>query len=405
MVITGMGVIAPNGLTLNDFWTSIRDGISGVKETSRYDVSKMRVKVSAEVRNFDLARYTDDVRAQKKDLSVQYGLAAAIMAVQDAGLEVQEMNPDRIGIVEGTTTSGASNLLAIQESLNNQKPIHPYNAIGGYCGEGSSTIGIKLGILGHALTCCSGCASGSDALGYGLRAIRDDDADVMVAGGSDAIFPAQHYGFARLRAMSELPGLPGTQMRPFDKTRDGFILGEGAAFFVLEEMGHALSRNAKIYAELISHGRSCESYHPTDPHPEAVGYISAMRRALHRANMTGEEVHYINAHGSATPKNDPLETRAIHKVLGRHARDVGISASKPITGHTMGASGAVEAMVCALAIYHAEMPPTINLLTPDQGCDLDYLPSRSRPYPIKVAMNLNAGFGGRYSCLLFGRHG
>ncbi len=282
-------------------------------------------------------------------------------------LLIKEMNPDRIGIVEGTTTSGASNVLKVQESVNSSTKIHPYNAIGGYCGEGSSAIGMELGILGHALTCCSGCASGSDALGYAWKSVRDDDADVMIAGGSDAIFPAQHYGFCRLHAMSELEGEPGTQMRPFDRSRDGFVLGEGAAFFVIEEMGHALARGARIYAEFLSHGRSCESYHPTDPHPEALGYIAAMHRALRRADLTGDEVDYVNAHGSATPKNDPLETKALKAVFGSHARRLSISASKPVTGHTMGASGAIEAAVCVLAIHHREMPPTINLRTPDRG--------------------------------------
>jgi 3-oxoacyl-[acyl-carrier-protein] synthase II len=360
VVITGLGIIAPNGTSVPAFWKSIREGISGVGPTTRYDVKKMPVKVSAEVKNFDISRYVDEPRSSKKDLCVQYGLAAALDAVKDAGMLVKEMDPDRIGIVEGTTTSGATNVLKVQESVNGSTKIHPYNAIGGYCGEGSSAIGMELGILGHALTCCSGCASGSDALGYAWRAVRDDDADVMIAGGADAIFPAQHYGFCRLRAMSELDGPPGTQMRPFDKTRDGFVLGEGAAYFILEEMGHALSRGARIYAELLSHG-------------------------------------------SATPKNDPLETKAIKAVFGQHALRLSVSASKPVTGHTMGASGAIEAAVCALAIHHKEMPPTINHRDPDPACDLDYLSQGARPYPIDVAMNLNAGFGGRYACLLFRR--
>jgi 3-oxoacyl-[acyl-carrier-protein] synthase II len=204
--------------------------------------------------------------------------------------------------------------------------------------------------------------------------------------------------------MSELQGPPGTQMRPFDKTRDGFILGEGAAYFVVEELSHALNRGAHIYAEIVGHGRSAESYHPTDPHPDALGYVNAMRRALRRAGMTGSEVDYINAHGSATPLNDPLETKSIKTVFGSHAGRLSISATKPITGHTMGSAGAIEAAVCALAIEKQAMPPTINLTQPDFGCDLDYLAHGARPYPVNVAMNINAGFGGRYACLILRRY-
>lgn len=404
VVITGLGIIAANGKTLPTFWKSVREGRSGVAPTTRYDVSTLPVKVSAEVRNFSMSDYVEDVKLSRKELAVQYGLASAVMAVQDAKLLVEEMDPDRIGIIEGTTTSGANNVLKVQESMLASRKIHPYNAIGGYCGEGSSTIGIQLGITGHALTCCSGCASGSDALGYAWKSVRDDDADVIIAGGSDAIFEAQHFGFCRLRAMSEIQGAPETVMRPFDASRDGFALGEGAAYFVVEELGHALSRGAKIYAELVSHGRSCESYHPTDPHPEALGYIAAINRALRHGGLTGEEVTYINAHGSATPLNDPLETKAIKKVFGAHARRLAISATKPVTGHTMGASGAIEAAVCVLAIEHQEMPPTINLTTPAPGCDLDYLAKGARAYPVDVAMNINAGFGGRYACLMFRRY-
>lgn len=403
VVITGIGVIAANGQSLPAFWKSMRDGVSGIAETTRYDASKLPVKVSAEVRNFDISRFIDDAKTARLELTIQYGLAAASSAVKDSGLEVTEMNPDRIGIVEGTTTSGAANVLKVYESMMKQQKIHPYNAIGGYCGEGSSAIGINLRIQGHAMTYCSGCASGADAVGHAWRSVKDDDMDVMIAGGSDAIFEAQHFGFCRLRAMSELPGPPGTQMRPFDKTRDGFILGEGAAYFVIEELSHALARGARIYAEILGHGRSCESYHATDPHPDGLGYINAMRRAMRRAHITEDDVDYINAHGSATPRNDPLETKSIKAVFGEHARRLSISASKPITGHTMGASGAIEAAVCALAIHHQEMPPTINLKNPEEGCDLDYLAHGARPYPVRVAMNINAGFGGRYACLILRR--
>jgi len=404
VVITGIGVIAANGLTVEKFWDSLCQGASGVKPTTRYDVSKLPVQVSAEVHDFRIDEHLEAVKMGRLELSVQYGLAASAAAVRDAKLDVAEVDPDRIGIVEGTTTSGVSNVLKVEAQMRSGQKIHPYNAIGGYCGEGSSAIGIYLGIHGHALTYCSGCASGADAIGYAWRTVKDDDVDMMIAGGSDAIFEAQHFGFCRLRAMSELPGEPGTQMRPFDQVRDGFVLGEGSAYFVVEELGHALSRGAKIYAEIVAHGRSAESYHPTDPHPDGLGYVNAMRRALRRAGLHGPEVDYINAHGSATPLNDPLETRAIKTVFGAHASRVGISATKPITGHTMGAAGAIEAAVCALAIHKQQMPPTINLRNPAEGCDLDYLAHGPRPYPVDVAVNLNAGFGGRYACLIFRRY-
>jgi 3-oxoacyl-[acyl-carrier-protein] synthase II len=404
VVITGIGVIAANGLNVAAFWDSLRAGRSGVAPTTRYDVSKLPVKVSAEVKKFDLRNYLDAPKLSHLELTVQYGLAAASSAVNDAKLEIDQIDPDRIGVVEGTTTSGAANVLKVQQSMLKKEKIHPYDAIGGYCGEGSSRIGMSLGIRGHALTYCSGCASGSDAIGYAWRTVKDDDLDVMIAGGSDAVFEAQHFGFCRLGAMSELADSPESAMRPFDRTRDGFVLGEGSAYFVVEELGHALHRNAYIYAELLGHGRSCESYHPTDPHPKAIGYINAMQRVLRRARLSGNEIDYINAHGSATPLNDPLETKAIKAVFGSHARQLAISATKPVTGHTMGASGAIEAAVCALAIAKQEMPPTINLKEPDEACDLDYLAQGSRPYPVRAAMNINAGFGGRYACLILRRY-
>jgi 3-oxoacyl-[acyl-carrier-protein] synthase II len=400
-VITGIGVIAANGKTLKDFWKTIREGVSGCGPVTRYDVSGLPVKASAEVKDFRLEDHADVAKPQRLDLTVQYGLAAASEAVADSKLDLTGMNPDRVAVVEGTTTSGASNVLRVFDSMQNKQKIHPYHAIGGYCGEGSSAIGMLLGIHGHALTYCSGCASGNDAIGFASRSVWDDEVDVAIAGGSDAMFEAQHHGFCRLRAMSEIDAEPEELMRPFDRSRDGFVLGEGSAFFVIEEMTHAVTRGAHIYAEIIGHGKSCEAYHPTDPAPDARGYISAMRKALRDASILVEDIDYINAHGSATPLNDPLETKAIRDVFGPHAYRLGISGTKPITGHAMGAAGALEAAVCAVAIARREMPPTINLVQPDVGCDLDYVARSWRPYPIRAAMSINAGFGGRYACLLF----
>jgi 3-oxoacyl-[acyl-carrier-protein] synthase II len=213
-----------------------------------------------------------------------------------------------------------------------------------------------------------------------------------------------HIGFCRLRVMTEQSCEPGESMRPFDRTRDGFLLGEGSAFFVLEELSHALGRGARIYAEIAGHGRSCEAYHATDPHPDGVGYARALEKALRDARVNPTEVDYINAHGSATPLNDPIETKAIKKVFREHARRLAVSATKPVTGHLMGAAGAIETLICALAISRQEIPPTINLNKPDPGCDLDYVSGAARSYPVRVAVNLSAGFGGRYACLVLRKY-
>ena len=408
VVITGMGVIAPSGKDIKTFWANVRDGISAAAAVSRFDASRLPVKIAAEVKDFDVNKFINSRKPGRFDLTIQYGVAAATMAASDSGLDLQSIEPDRIGVVEGTTISGAGSIIKARDSFvandGNYRALHPYNVIAGYCGEGSSTISLHLGIQGHAVTYCSGCASGNDAIGYALRMIQCDDVDVAVAGGSEETMEMLHVGFCRVRAMTEQTGEPSQAMKPFDRRRDGFVLGEGAAFFVLEELSHALGRGARIYAEVAGHGRSCEAYHATDPHPDGVGYARSMEKALRHARIHPSEVDYINAHGSATPLNDPIETRAIKTVFREHARRVSISATKPITGHLMGASGTIETMICALAIWHQEIPPTINLDEPDPGCDLDYVAGTARSFPVRVGMNLNAGFGGRYACLVLRRY-
>ncbi|HEX3717651.1 MAG TPA: beta-ketoacyl-[acyl-carrier-protein] synthase family protein [Verrucomicrobiae bacterium] len=404
VVITGMGAISPSGKDLKTFWSNVRGGVSAAAPVSRFDASRLPVKIAAEVKNFDVSEFIKSRKPGRFDLTIQYGVAAATLAVRDSGLNLDGLEPDRVGVVEGTTISGAESIIKARDSYTsnngNFRALHPYNVIAGYCGEGSSTISLHLGIHGHAVTYCSGCASGNDAIGYALRMIQCDEVDVAVAGGSEETMEMLHVGFCRVRAMTEQTGAPGQSMKPFDRRRDGFVLGEGAAFFVLEELSHALGRGARIYAEIAGHGRSCEAYHATDPHPDGVGYALALEKALRHARIHPTEVNYINAHGSATPLNDPIETRAIKKVFREHSRQLSISATKPITGHLMGASGAIETMICALAIWHQEIPPTINLEEPDPGCDLDYVPGSARAYPVRVGINLNAGFGGRYACLV-----
>ena len=404
VVITGMGVISPCGNDLAEFWKNVRGGLSAAAPIGRWDASKLPVKIGAEVKGFDLGKYADVKKFGRYELTVQYGVGAATLAVRDSGIEIEKMDPDRTSVVEGTTISGAVSVIKLRDSYNssnhNFRALHPYNVVGGYCGEGSSTIGLHLGIHGNAVTYCSGCASGNDAIGYAAHLIRSDDADMAVAGGAEEMIELMHMSFCRVRAMSELDCDPTAAMRPFDKTRDGFVLGEGAAFMVLEEYSHAVGRGARIYAEIAGHGRSSEAYHPTDPHPEGIGYRRALEKAMHQAQLNPEEVDYINAHGSATPLNDPIETTSIKRVFKDHARHMAISGTKPVTGHLMGASGAIETVISALTIHHQEIPPTINLVDPDEDCDLDYVPGEARNYPVRAAANLNAGFGGRYACLV-----
>jgi 3-oxoacyl-[acyl-carrier-protein] synthase II len=402
-VVTGIGVITPCGLAIDPFWHNVTHGISGAAPITRFDPAKLPVRIAAEVKNFDLSNFITDVKEKRLERTVQYALAAGASAIKDSGLDLSAMDPDRAGVVEGTTLSGTASAIKSYNTFITQKSLralHPYSLVGSYCGEGSSSISLYLGVNGPVMTYCSGCASGNDAIGYGAKMVQQDELDVCIAGGSDEIIEITHIGFCKLRSLSEHNENPQEAMRSFDRKRDGFVLGEGSAFVVIEEMSHAMARGAKIYAEILGHGRTAEAHHPTDPHPEGVGYKSAMRRAFRNARVHPEEIDYINAHGSATPRNDPIETLAIKEVFGSHARRLAVSGTKAITGHMMGASGAVESVITILAVANQQIPPTINLTDPDTGCDLDYVPE-TRPYPIRAAVNLNAGFGGRYSCLIF----
>jgi 3-oxoacyl-[acyl-carrier-protein] synthase II len=277
--------------------------------------------------------------------------------------------------------------------------------ISGAAGAGSGEVAHELGVRGHAVTICSSSASGNDAIGYALSMVSNEDVDLMIAGGAEApLIESAWGGLCANHVMTRHTDDPQRAMRPFDKTRDGFVLGEGAGYVVLEELGHALGRGAKIYAELVAHGRSCEAYHPLAPHPEGVGYIRAIEKALKRGGIAPDEVDYINAHGTATPVNDVVETRAIKHFFGKHAVRLSVSSTKPVTGHLMGAAGALETIVCALAIHHATIPMTANLTAPDPECDLDYVARKSRPYPVRIALNLNSGFGGKNACLALRRY-
>ena len=407
VVITGMGVITASGLDLDTLWHNLRNGISGAVSITRFDTSSLPTKIGAEISGFDCGNYISPKKARRYDLSIQYGIAASIEAVRDSSLVISKMDPDRIGIIEATSLSGMESAFKGQVDYTEKgyRRLSPYYLINAYCGGGSGEIAVELGLKGFAMTYSSGSASGNDAIGYAASLIRQDEMDVIIAGGTEApLLPPLFGGFCAGRLMTVRNDDPQHAMRPFDKSHDGFLLGEGAGFLVLEELSYALNRGARIYAEVASHGRSSEAYHSVMPHPQGIGTYRAMEKALRKARLTVEEIDYINGHGTATESNDEVETLAIKNLFHDHARRLAVSGTKPVTGHLLAASGAVETVICALAIRHQEIPPTANFREPMAGCDLDYVSEGARPYPLRNVMNLNGGFGGKNSCLILSNY-
>jgi 3-oxoacyl-[acyl-carrier-protein] synthase II len=406
VVITGLGVIAPNGSGLDEFWESIRAGKSAAGPLTRFDAMDSPVQIACEVRDFNPTDFMEAKVVKRLDRSIHFGVAAAVKAVKDSGVKISDIDPTRVGSVEGTSVAHLSAAAKAESAyqLRGFKGISMFQMLNGYTGGGSSEVATELGIKGHAVTLSSGSASGNDVMGYAAMMIREDEADLMVVGGAEApIQPLVWGAFCQSRVMTRATGDPAAAMKPFDVARSGFVLGEGAGFVVMEELGHALSRGARIYAEVAGHGRACEAYHPVAPEPNGLGIVSAMQAALRRSRMDISEVDYINCHGTATEANDLAESRAIKSVFSQYARRLACSSTKPITGHLMAAAGAVETIVTTLSVFHQVIPPTANLLVPDPECDLDFVPGAARPYPIRMALNLSSGFGGKNSCLALRR--
>ncbi len=403
-VITGIGVIAPNGLDRESFWNSVCGPKSAASFIDRFDTTSLPTKVGCLVKDFRPEDYMDPKLAKRLDISYLYAVAAAQQAVWDSKIDLSRLDPDRIGVIEGTSIGGLNSSLVCHDTYNTKgyRNISPFTLINAYTGGGSSEIALALGISGHATTICTACASGTDAIGHALDSILDDDTDIMIAGATEAPMIPGYWGiFCASKSMSRETEIPARAMRPFNADRDGFILGEGAAFLVIEELSYALERGATIYAEIVGYGRSCDSFHSVAQHPKGRGAYRSLDKALRRARMHPTEVDYINVHGSATPSNDVIETIAIKHVFGSHARKLQISATKPVTGHLAGAAGGIESAICVLAIKTKTIPPTMNLNDPDAECDLDYVPHNSRSYPVNVAINMNAGFGGKNACIIF----
>ena len=398
VVITGIGVVAACGHDLDTFWNSVVDGRSAVAEVTRFDPGDMPTRMACEITDLNVGQFIDPKRAKRFERSIRHGLVAAKLAVEDAG--VSNLVADRSAVCEGASIGGLESSFKAHAAFENKgfRSMSPFTLINSYAGGGSAEIAIEFGIEGTALTIGSGSCASSDAIGQGRSLILQDEADTVLAGGSEAPLLGPVFGsFCLAKAMS------ATAMRPFDRGRDGFILGEGAAYVVLEEAAVAVARGAKIYAELAGYGSTSEAHHSVTPQPDGIGMSRAIRKALRQARMDATELQYINLHGTASTTHDPAETNGIKLALGPQAKQLSASATKPVTGYTLGASGAIETAIAALAIDREVIPPTINHDEPAPGCDLDYVPNEARPYPLTTALNVNAGFGGRNSCLAFRR--
>jgi 3-oxoacyl-[acyl-carrier-protein] synthase II len=402
--VTGLGVISPVGNTVEEMWTNIRNGVSGVGRTTRFDPSRVDAKVSAEVKNFDVSKYVDAKEGRRMALFTQYALAAAKQAWQDAGLVEGCVDQNRVSVMLGNGIGGKEVDEEAYHTLFERGPgrLSPMLIPKLIANEAAGNISIALKAKGAALTIVTACASGTDAIGAAMDMIRAGRADVVIAGGTEATITEYCVGgFCSMKALStQHNDAPEKACRPFDKDRDGFIMGEGAAILILESEAHARARNARVYAEVAGYGATGDAYHVAAPDPEASGAIRAISLAIKDAEIALDEIDYINAHGTSTPLNDPMETKAVKAVFGAHAYKLKMSSTKSMTGHLLGAAGAIEALICTLAIRDGFYPPTINYTTPDPECDLDVVPNKGVEGTIRAAVSTSLGFGGHNGVLV-----
>jgi 3-oxoacyl-[acyl-carrier-protein] synthase II len=404
VVVTGLGAVTPIGNDVSSTWDAAKAGSSGVDFIRAFDPDGLSVRIAAEVKDFDPTSAVSAKEARKLDRNVIFAVASSKEAVADAGLN--GFDPNRVGIVFGSAIGGLIGIMEQAEVFRERGPdrVSPNFLPNVLVDSASGQLAITLGIRGPNYAPVSACATGSHAVGEGAELIRRGDADAVVAGGTEAcIHPLIVAGFAAMRGLATEEERPARASRPFDLTREGFVMGEGACTLVLEELDHARSRGARIYAEVLGYGTSNDAHHMAQPEPEAIGVSEMMRAALRRANVEPERVGYINAHGTSTPLGDLAETRAIKQVFGDHAYELAISSTKSVTGHCFGAAGAVEAMMCVLALHHGVLPPTANYEQPDPECDLDYVPNEAREAQVEIALSNAMGLGGHNACVLLGR--
>lgn len=406
VVVTGMGLVTPLGNTLDESWEGILAGRSGVAPIEGFDTSAFSTRFGAQVKNFDVEHYMPLKDARKMDTFIQYGMAAAVQAIADSGLETTEENADRIGCAIGSGIGGLPMIEKNHESLQKGGPrkISPFFVPGSIINMISGNLAIRYGYKGPNIAITTACTTGTHNIGYSARTIAYGDADVMICGGAEcASTPLGLGGFAAARALSTRNDDPQAASRPWDKDRDGFVLGDGAGVLVLEEYEHAKARGAKIYAELTGFGMSDDAYHMTLPPEDGRGAAAAMSNAIRDSGLNPEVINYINAHGTSTPAGDIAESRAVERVLGAAASKVAVSSTKSMIGHLLGAAGAVEAVFSVLAIRDQVAPPTINLDNPQEGCNLDYVPNTARQMKIDHALSNSFGFGGTNGSLIFSK--
>lgn len=406
VVVTGMGMVSPLGHNVADSWSAILAGKSGAAPIDRFDTSAFATQFSASVKNLDLSPYLSDKEARKVDPFIQYGMAASVQAIEDSALQVTPENAERIGCVIGSGIGGLGSIEDTALTINERGPrrISPFFVPGSIINMIAGNLSIRYGFKGINIAVTTACTTGTHCIGLAAREIMFGYADVMVCGGSEmATTPVGIGGFGAARALSTRNAEPERASRPWDKARDGFVLGDGAGVLVLEEYQHALARGAKIYAEVVGFGTSADAFHMTSPPDDGEGAARSMLNALKDAGMTPADVQHINAHGTSTPAGDLAECRAVKSVFGEHAYDLTISSTKSMTGHLLGAAGAIETIFCLMAIKDQVAPPTINLDDPEAECDLNFVAHKAQPQAIQVALNNSFGFGGTNGTLVFRR--
>lgn len=407
LVITGMGAVTPIGIGVETYWNNLIAGKCGVERITRFDPKESPVKIAAQVKNFNPDDFMTKKQSREMDLFMQYGYAAGEEALSDGGIKEDTIPADRMGVVVGTAMAGVSIIAETQDGLSTgeHKKVSP-RFVPKFIGNiAAAQIAIAKGYRGPSLTVSTACSSGADAISTAAMLLLAGEADaILVVGAEASLCPVVVAGLASAHALSTNNDNPQTASRPFDKTRDGFVFGEGGGALLLETEAHALARGAKIHAELMGFANCTDGYHVTAPHPEGIGAISCMDNAIKKAGLTPEDIGYINTHGTSTPMGDTIETNAIKSLFGDHAYQMAVTSTKGATGHMMGAGGVTETIACIKAVQEGVIPPTMNLNTPDDECDLNYVPNKAEKRDVRYAMTNAFGFGGQNSSLIIGRY-